>query len=120
MEPHYQSPITPEQREAVLQLATLMQEKIIPRTEELLAQSSHNAEEIQELMTLQETIEKFRPLAGMVQQLLFENLERASTDIFFQTRQLAEQGDEGAKKMYEELKPLYAAMKKEDLDGNLN
>src|SRR4051812_14811833 len=100
MEPHYQSPLTPEQREALLELTNLM-EKLALHTEELLSPTSYTEEEIQELKTLQGTINKFQSIAGAIQGLLWPGLIKASTDIFFRARELAEQGDEKAKEAYE-------------------
>lgn len=118
MEGQYKSPLPPGMHEEMAKLATLLSTEVIPRYEELSQLSSLDEEEKKEMVQIVEMIQKVKPVLEFYRQILAESLVRGSNDIFFHFRNLALQGNEYAKKAYEELRPLYKDFMKENLDLN--
>jgi hypothetical protein len=118
MEGQYKSPLPPEIREEMTKLATLLSKEIIPRYEELSKLKSLDEEEKKEMEQILEVIKKVKPVLDFYRQILAESLVHGSNDIFFRFRELSLQGNEYAKKAYEELRPLYEDFMKENLDLN--
>ncbi len=117
MEGQYKSPLPPGMHEEMTKLITLLSE-VIPRYEELCKQSYLDEEEKKEMKQIVEIIQKAQPVILFCQQILGESLIRGTNDIFFHFRNLSLQGNEEAKKAYEELRPLYEDFMKENLDLN--
>ena len=117
--PDYQ-PFNPELREQMMELARMMFEEVMPRFHTLSNETFLTPDEETELEELKQLIAHTQPTLLRMKEMLGQHLFAFSQEVYLDAKIKAEKGNEDSKKFYEDLKPTYEAMMKEQLNRNPN
>jgi len=111
--------LTPEKRALITDAITQLEEQMSVLKEK--QKLGTITEQEQKLMdgTVKKLIEVVSTMKDM-QLLLHNSMEKKAVAYYHEMKKKAEEGDEAAKKIYEELKPLYHASLKENNKGSEN
>lgn len=93
-------------------------DKIMATLQKLSNKPELNPDELAVMAEIEMSLKTIMPKVVAMQQVLGESLVRQSNAFYLHIKQKAEEGDEEAKKVYEELKPLYQASLKSNLGDN--
>jgi hypothetical protein len=93
--------------------------KIVPELEYLASKPNRTPEEDDILQALTEAIQLNLQIIQDMKAIMGASLTTRSIALYEQYKKLAEEGNEKAKEIYEELRPYYLAILQEKLDGNL-
>lgn len=117
--PDYQ-PFNPELREQMMELARMMFEEVMPRFHALSARDFLNDEEKVELKELTDLIEHTQPTLLRMKEMLGQHLFAFSQEVYLDAKLKAEKGNEDSRRFYEDLRPTYEAMMRDQLNRNPN
>lgn len=112
--------LSPESKENLNEVLTFLQEKIIPRYNELLEIQFPDEDDLEEMKTLKEFWELTKPVIESYSYVLQNSLLQTSKDIFIHIKLEADKGNKDAKMLYEKLKDSHKAMRDEELGEQSN
>jgi hypothetical protein len=93
--------------------------EIVPVVEDLARKPNRTPEEEDTLQELTKGLQMHLQTLSDMKDIMEASITSRSIALYEHYKKLAEEGNEKAKEIYEELRPYYLAMLQEKLDGNL-